>query len=343
VGEVVVVTGASAGVGRAVVRLLARRGASLGLIARGRDALRATAAEVEALGGRALPLPCDVSDEVSVEAAAERVERELGPIDAWINNAMVSVFAPVTEIGADDFRRVTEVTYLGTVFGTMSALRRMKPRDRGVIVQVGSLLARRSIPLQSAYCGAKHATLGFSESLRCELIHDGSRVRLTMVELPAVNTPQFDWAKTTLPRAPRPMGTVYQPEVAARAVVHALDHPRRDFVVGGAQLLPHIAQKLVPAVLDHVIAERGYEGQQGDARTSPHRRDNLWEPLPGDAGAHGAFDRESKATSLQAWASRHRLGLGVALVSLLTALGLFRRRGRRGRRSSRRAPAPRAA
>lgn len=324
-GEIVVVTGASAGVGRAVVRELANAGAAIGLLARGRDRLLATAREVEELGGRALPIPCDVSDAVSVEAAAERVERELGPIDVWINNAMISMLAPVSEMGADDFARITAVTYLGTVYGTMSALRRMKPRGRGVIVQVGSLLATRSIPLQSAYCGAKHGIYGFTESLRSELLHDRSGVRVTMVELPAVNTPQFSWMKTTLPNEPRPLGTIYQPEVAARAIVHAAEQPRRDYLVGGSTILPYLVQKVAPGLLDRKLASDGFRGQQDvDEPLSPERPHNLWDPLPGDVGAHGRFDRESKSTSLQAWASRHRAGV-VAAGGLASLWLLWRR------------------
>jgi NAD(P)-dependent dehydrogenase (short-subunit alcohol dehydrogenase family) len=231
--EVVVVTGASAGVGRATVRAFARQGASIGMVARGREGLEAAAKEVESEGGRALILPLDVADAQAVEGAAARVEGELGPIDVWVNNAMTSVFAPLKEVASDEFRRVTEVTYLGVVHGTMAALRRMLPRDRGTIVQVGSALAYRGIPLQSAYCGAKHAIQGFTESLRSELLHDNSHVRVTMVQLPALNTPQFDWVLSRLPNRPQPVPPIYQPEVAAEAIVWAAHHGRPEVWVGG--------------------------------------------------------------------------------------------------------------
>src|SRR5688500_13263034 len=252
--RVVVVTGASAGVGRATVRAFARRGASLGLLARGRDGLEATRAEVEALGGKALVLPTDVADPDQVEAAAGAVEAELGPIDVWVNNAMVSVFSPARETTAAEYRRVTEVTYLGYVHGTLAALRRMLPRDRGVIVQVGSALAYRGIPLQSAYCGAKHAIQGFTESVRCELLHDGSNVKITMVQIPAMNSPHFGWVKSRMPRKPQPVPPIYQPEVAADAIVHAAHHYRREWYVGGSTALTITLNHVVPGFGDWYLA-----------------------------------------------------------------------------------------
>ena len=326
--EVVVVTGASAGVGRATVRALAERGAWLGLIARGRDGLEATRREVEDLGGRALVLPLDVARADLVESAAAQVEQELGPIDVWINNAMASVFSPVRETTAEEYRRVTEVTYLGTVHGTLAALRRMLPRDRGSIVQVGSALAYRGIPLQSAYCAAKHAVQGFCDSLRSELLHDGSRVRLCMVQLPALNTPQFGWVKSRLPRKPQPVPPIFQPEVAARAILWAAHHGRREVYVGWPTVKAIVGNKLVPGYADRYLARQGYESQQYDGLADPHRPDNLWEPVPGDHGAHGSFDERATDHSPQLWATTHRgllalLGGGLA-GALLTA---FRGRG----------------
>src|SRR5215218_2864905 len=260
--EVVVITGASAGVGRATAREFARRGAHVALIARGRDGLEGARREVERAGGRALVLPLDVSDADAVEQAAELTVRELGPIDVWVNNAMLSVFSPVTEMRPEEYKRVTEVTYLGYVYGTLAALRRMLPRDRGVIVQVGSALAYRGIPLQSAYCGAKHAVQGFTESVRCELIHDGSGVKITMVQLPALNTPQFGWVRNRLPRKPQPVPPIYQPEVAADAIVWAARHYRREWVVGGSTALAIAGDKVAPGLGDWYLARQGYDAQQ---------------------------------------------------------------------------------
>src|SRR3989441_1933676 len=262
--EVVVITGASAGVGRAMVQAFARRGARLGLIARGPDGLEATRAEVEQLGGSALVFGADVADAEKIEEAAARVEEEFGPIDIWVNNAMVSVFSPVKEMTAEEFRRVTEVTYLGVVYGTLTALKRMLPRDWGSIVQVGSALAYRGIPLQAAYCGAKHAIQGFTESLRCELLHDKSNVRVTMVQLPAMNTPQFSWVKSRLPRKPQPVPPIYQPEVAAEALVWAADHDRRELWVGLPTCKAIVGERVIPGLLDHYLARIGYQDQQTD-------------------------------------------------------------------------------
>jgi NAD(P)-dependent dehydrogenase (short-subunit alcohol dehydrogenase family) len=284
------VTGGSAGVGRATVRELARRGASIGILARGVEGLDAARDEVEALGARALAIKTDVANPTDVESAAEWIEAELGPIDAWVNNAMVSVFSPIRSTTADEFRRVTEVTYLGVVHGTLAALRRMLPRDSGVIVQVGSALAYRSIPLQAAYCAAKHAVAGFTDSLRSELLHDRSGVRVTMVQLPALNTPQFDWVRSRLPQRAQPVPPIYQPEVAARAILRAIDRPERELHIG----LPTVAaiqlQKLVPGVLDRYLASTAYDGQQTDEPEDAGRADNLFTPVGVDLGAHGRFD-----------------------------------------------------
>jgi NAD(P)-dependent dehydrogenase (short-subunit alcohol dehydrogenase family) len=309
--KVVVITGASSGVGRACAREFARRGAQIALIARGRDGLEAARREVEALGSRASVLPADVANAADVEAAASRAEEELGQIDIWINNAMLSVLAPIKELGADEVRRVTEATYLGTVYGTMAALKRMLPRDRGVIVQVGSALAYRAIPLQAAYCGAKHAVEGFTESLRCELLHDKSKVRVTMVQLPALNTPQFSVVRTRLPRHPKPVPPIFQPELAARAIVWAAGNPRRELLVGAPTVMALLGNRVVPGLLDRYLARTGYAAQQTDKAIDPGRPDNLNDPLPGDRGAHGVFDAEARDASLQMWASRHRRALAA--------------------------------
>lgn len=328
-GTVVVVTGASAGVGRATVRAFAKRGAHVGLLARGQDGLTAARAEVEQEGSRALVVLTDVSDPDQVEAGASSVEEELGPIDIWVNNAMVSVFMPLSEMSAEDFKRVTEVTYLGTVYGTMSALRRMLPRDRGSIVQVGSALAYRGIPLQSAYCGAKHAMQGFTESVRCELLHDKSNVTITMVQLPALNTPQFHWVKTNFEKHPQPVPPIYQPELAAEAIVWAVGADRREVNVGEMTTATLLADKVAPGILDRYLGANGYESQQGDTPIDPDRPNNLYEPVPGDAGIHGEFDDQAHARSAQWWLTKHRqkalLGGGLlALGAVVTGSRLVR-------------------
>jgi len=326
--EVVVITGASAGVGRAVARAFAREGAHIGLLARGRDGLEGARRDVEELGGRALVVPTDVADPVAVERAAEAVEQEFGPVDIWINNAMVSVFSPIREMKPEEYKRATEVTYLGTVYGTLAALKRMLPRDRGVIVQVGSALAYRGIPLQSAYCAAKHAVQGFHDSLRSELIHDKSSVRVTMVQLPAMNTPQFSWVKSRLPRKPQPVPPIYQPEVGAEAILFAARNDRREMYVGYPTVEAIIGDKIAPGFADKYLAENGYDAQQTDEPVEQDRRDNLWEPVPGDHGAHGTFGDRSSASSPQLWASMNRNWLAVAGAGLAgLAVGLFFNRG----------------
>ena len=319
--QVVVITGASAGVGRAVARQFAERGAKIGLLARGRDGLEGAKREVEASGGEAIVVQVDVADADAVEAAAARVEKELGPIDVWINNAMASVLSPVREMTAEEYRRVTEVTYLGVVHGTLAALRRMLPRDRGTIVQVGSTLAYRGIPLQSAYCAAKHAIQGFHDSLRSELLHDGSNVHVTLVHLPALNTPQFRWVRSRMPRKAQPFGTIYQPEVAADAIVWAADNPRRELNVGSGTTKAIIANSFAPGLLDRYLAHVAFDGQQGDEPETPGRPDNLYDPLPGDAGAHGVFDDRATFSSPHLWSEKHRGLLGLfALGGLLLGL-----------------------
>ncbi|RSD11914.1 SDR family oxidoreductase [Amycolatopsis eburnea] len=327
--QVVVVTGASGGVGRAVARAFGARRARVALLARGERGLESAAADVERGGGTALAIPTDVADFDQVDTAAERAEKELGPIDVWVNVAFTSVFAPFGEIGADEFRRVTEVSYLGYVHGTMAALNRMKPRDHGTVVQVGSALAYRGIPLQSAYCGAKHAIQGFNESLRCELLHEGSHVRTTMVQLPAVNTPQFSWVLSRLPHHAQPVPPIYQPEVAARAVLHAADHPRRrEYWVGGSTAGTLIANAVAPGLLDRYLAKTGFTSQQTGGPKPADQPENLWAPADRetDFGAHGEFDAKATPRSFQLWASRHHGFLaagGGALAA--TALACWRR------------------
>ena len=327
--EVVVVTGASAGVGRAIVRAFARERAHVALLARGRDGLAGARREVEELGGKALVIPLDVADAEAVEQAAETVEREFGPIDIWINNAMVSVFSPVKLMKPEEYKRVTEVTYLGVVYGTLAALKRMLPRDRGVIVQVGSALAYRGIPLQSAYCAAKHAVQGFHDSLRSELIHDKSNVRVTMVQLPAMNTPQFSWVKSRLPRKPQPVPPIYQPEIGAEAVVFAAHNYRREMSVGYPTVGAIVVNKIAPGLIDWYLATNGYDAQQTNEPVEPDRRDDLWEPVPGDHGAHGSFGDRAVTSSPQLWINKNRNWLAIAGAGLAGfALSAFVKRKR---------------
>src|SRR5579859_511080 len=323
--QTVVVTGASAGIGRATARLFGERGASVGLIARGQAGLDAAARDVEGAGGKALAVSADVADYEQVTAAARAIEQALGPIDVWVNVAFTSVFSPFAEITAAEFRRVTEVSYLGFVHGTMAALTRMRPRGRGTIVQVGSALGSRSIPLQSAYCGAKHAINGFTSSLRCELLHEKSGVQVTVVQMPAVNTPQFSWVRSKLPNHPQPVPPIYQPEVAARGVVFAADHPgRKEYWVGASTVATLLANRVVPAVLDRYLARTGYGSQQTSEPADPDRPENLLYPVDGvnghDHGAHGAFDDRSHGRSAQAWLSRHA-GLSAAFLGGAAVLG----------------------
>jgi NAD(P)-dependent dehydrogenase (short-subunit alcohol dehydrogenase family) len=314
---IVVVTGASAGVGRATVRAFANAGCDVALLARGLDGLAGAAREVEGLGRRALVVPTDVADAAQVEAAAEQIERELGPIDIWVNNAMVSVFSPVKLLEPEEVTRVTQVTYLGVVYGTLAALKRMLPRDRGTIVQVGSALAYRGIPLQAAYCGAKHAIQGFTESLRCELLHDKSQVHVTMVQLPAMNTPQFDWVKSRLPREPQPVPPIYEPEVAADAIVWAAHTRRREISVGGPTAIAIWGNKFAAGLADRYLARTGYDSQQTDEAANPDRPNNLWVPLAGDHGAHGRFGARSTDFSPQTWLNE-RLPAVLTIASALT-------------------------
>ena len=332
--EVVVITGASAGVGRATAQEFGRHGARVALLARGRAGLDGARRDVERLGGEALAIPTDVADPAQVESAARKIESKWGAIDIWVNDAMCSVFSPVHEMKAEEYHRVTDVTYLGSVYGTLSALRRMRPRDRGVIVQVGSALSYRSIPLQSGYCGAKHGLIGFLDSLRCELHHDRSNVKVCVVQMPALNTPQFSWVRTRLARNPQPVPPIFQPEVAARAIYHAAHHPRREMWVGWPTVEAIVGQKFIPGLLDRYLGRNGYNSQQHDGPVSPSRRDNLFEPVDDnrDFGAHGDFDRrasylssELKLSILKPWIAA---GAAAALMMIVPLRARHRDRER---------------
>ena len=320
-GRVVVITGASAGVGRAVARRYGADGWRVALLARGREALDAAADEIRRRGGVALPVAVDVADAEGVERAADRAERELGPIDVWINCAMTTVFAPVSRLTAEEARRVTEVTYLGYVYGTMAALRRMAPRDRGSIVQVGSALSYRAIPLQSAYCGAKFAIRGFTDSLRSELIHDGSAVRVTMVQLPAIDTPQFDWSRNKMPRRAQPVPPIFDPDVAAEAIAFAAEAGRREIWLGSSAVKAIVANKLAPGLLDRILAGRGYEGQMAP-EPNRQRADNLFAPVSGDRGARGRFGAQARGSSWTFRLGRHRAAIGAAVALGAAALSV---------------------
>jgi short-subunit dehydrogenase len=292
--------------GRAIAREFGKHKASVGLISRNQERLETAKKEIEQCGGRALVLPLDVADAQAVEDAAQRVEEEFGPIDTWVNNAMVSVFSPIEEMEPQEFKRVTEVTYLGVVYGTLAALKRMRRRDRGTIVQVGSALAYRSIPLQSAYCAAKHAIAGFTDSLRCELVHQRSHIHVTMVQMPALNTTQFGWVKSRLPRKAQPVPPIFQPEVGARAVYWAAHHRRREVWVGASTVAAITGQKFIPGLLDDYLGRTGYDAQQHDGRQDPNSPNNLWDSVPGDFGAHGIFDERSHSRSVELWLGTHR-------------------------------------
>jgi NAD(P)-dependent dehydrogenase (short-subunit alcohol dehydrogenase family) len=325
--QTVVITGASAGIARATARLYGERGDRVGLIARGQAGLDGAAADVARAGGTPCAVPADMSDYAQVDKAASQIEEALGPIDVWINVAFTSVFAPFADIAPDEFRRVTEVSYLGFVHGTMAALRRMRERDHGTIVQVGSALSQRSIPLQSAYCGAKHAINGFTSSLRCELLHEGSNVQVTVVQMPAVNTPQFSWVKSKLPDKPQPVPPIYQPEVAARGIAYAADHPaRREYWVGGSTVATLIANKFAPGLLDRYLARTGYDAQQTREPDNPDRPDNLDEPVDeaagSDHGAHGTFDDKAHSRSAQQWLSHHLSAAALAVAAGTAAAGV---------------------
>jgi NAD(P)-dependent dehydrogenase (short-subunit alcohol dehydrogenase family) len=337
--QTVVITGASAGIARATARLYGERGANVGLIARGEAGLDGAVHDVVEAGGKALAVSTDVADYQQVEDAARQVEEFFGPIDVWINVAFTSVFAPFAEVSPDEFRRVTEVSYLGFVYGTMVALDRMRPRGQGTIVQVGSALSERSIPLQSAYCGAKHAINGFTSSLRCELLHEHSGVHITVAQMPAVNTPQFSWVRSRLPRHPQPVPPIYQPEVVARGVLFAADHPRRrQYWVGASTAATIFVNKFVPALLDRYLARTGFDSQQTSEQVDDDRPDNLYEALDGqggkDHGAHGIFDSRSHSRSAQVWLDEHTAGLAGLAAGAAVATGVVagQRAWRRGRR-----------
>jgi NAD(P)-dependent dehydrogenase (short-subunit alcohol dehydrogenase family) len=330
--EIVVITGGTAGIGRATAREFAQRGADVAVLARGRERLDSTCREIEALGCRAVGISVDVADGDAVEAAAARIERELGPIDIWINNAFAGMFSTFLDMTPDEYRRVTDVSYFGQVHGTRAALKRLMPRDRGMIVLVGSALAYRGIPLQSAYCGAKHALQGFLDALRPELAYRGSKVRMCMVQLPAVNTPQFDWARAHIRHKPRPAGKIYQPEVAARAIHFAAHASRKEVWVGRMTVQAILADELASPLLDEYLAETGVTAQASGEPIEADRRDNLFEPVPGDPGAHGRFDQQASSTSVQMALNRHRnLLAGAAGLLAVAGLGWTVRRRRNSR------------
>lgn len=322
--RVTVITGGTAGVGRATARAFAEEGCSVAVIARDPARLEETRAELESMGARAAAARADVADPSAVEDAADRIERELGPIDCWVNNAMTSVFAPIDRIDPEEFRRVTEVTYLGVVHGTQAALRRMRTRNEGVIIQVGSALAFRGIPLQSAYCASKHAIVGFTESLRAELMHDGSSIRVSVIHLPAMNTPQFDWVLSRLENRAQPVPPIFAPEVAARAIVRASQRTPRSVAVGFSTFKTIWGNRLAPRLADRILARSGYESQQTDEREQPGRPSNLWAPVPGSWAAHGRFGDRARPTAPWTWVSEHAAAAAlIGLTALAAAITLL--------------------
>lgn len=321
-GRVVVVTGASAGVGRATVRAFAREGAYVGLIARDTEGLHVAAREVNQLGGKGLAVPSDVADANQVEAAAVRIESELGPIEVWVNNAMTTIFGRVTDVTPEEYKRATEVTYLGTVYGTMAALRRMLPRNAGSIIQVGRRSPIVRFPLQAAYCGAKHAIAGFTDSLRTELIHDRKNIHLTMVQLPAMNTPQFTWCRSKMPRHPQPVPPIFQPEVAAERIVWASHHNRREVFVGIPTFVAIEGNKVAPALADDYLGRTGFDSQQAKEAVSENRADNLFEPVPGDFGAHGVFGQQAHQQAATTWLANHKGLTALASAAVIGALAV---------------------
>src|SRR3954462_12903441 len=323
---IVVITGASAGIGRATARHFGEKGWRVALVARGGDGPEAAEREIEQAGGEAMVLPTDVADEHAVDEAAERVEQDWGPIDVWVNDAMATIYCEFMQIPPEDFRRATEVTYLGAVWGTRAALKRMLPRDHGAVVQVGSALAYRSIPLQAPYCGAKSALRGFTDSLRSELLHRKSRVHLTMVQLSAFNTPQFDWGRTCMAKQPQPLPPIFQPEVAARGIYFAATHRRREVWVGWPAIKAIVGTRLLPGLGDWILAREAYGGQHTDEAVPPGRKDNLYEPVRGDHGAHGRFDSRAKCSSKQLWLTMHRGALLAGAGLALAGAALLRRR-----------------
>jgi NAD(P)-dependent dehydrogenase (short-subunit alcohol dehydrogenase family) len=333
---VVVITGASAGVGRAIAHRFGRAGYSVGLIARDGEALEKVRCEIDELGGQAMALPLDVADAKAVFAAADHVTSTLGPIDVWINDAMVTVFSPVWRMTPEEFRRVTDVTYLGFVYGTMAALRHMRCANRGTIIQIGSALAYRGIPLQSAYCGAKHAIRGFTDSLRSELRHEQSRINLTMLELPAVNTPQFDWARTHMPRSPRPVAPVVEPEVIATAVYDSVQRPAREYWIGISTLKVIFGNMILPGLLDRYLAQTCISGQQTDHPVEGSRPDNLEQPLHGLHRTRGSFSSEAVDSAFVGPASVLRLApialFGTVALALVVQARVSRNRLRRAQR-----------
>jgi NAD(P)-dependent dehydrogenase (short-subunit alcohol dehydrogenase family) len=318
--QVVVVTGASSGVGRAIARAFGQRKAKVALIARGREALEHCREEIERDGGEALVLPLDVSDPQAVDAAADRAAARFGRIDTWVNVAFVSVFSPVSQMRPEEYRRVIEVNYLGYVHGTQAALRHMRPRNQGMILQIGSALTYRSIPLQSAYCASKAAIRGFTDSLRCELAHEKSGIRVSMLQLPAVNTPQFDVVRSRLPRKPQPVPPIYQPEIIGEAAVRVSERPVRELWLGVSAIKAIVGQMLVPGYADRYLGRTGYASQQTDEPADKDRKDNVFTPLPGDRGAHGRFDDRSRPFSLEIWARLHVRELAAAAAC--AALGV---------------------